>query len=182
MSKLTTRQYAEKLLDRLIELDDTMTAAYYELGQILSAIEHGKLWEILEYQSMAHLVEEELSFTSNTASKYWHTYRHFKRLKYTKLEAIGLIREFSFTRIAEYLPNAQAKVGTRAVRTQIEKILANHRQLNFTVNAEQYEVVQRALRKHGASKSDAGRWEHSSEAFVDIMKEAARKPQLKAVS
>lgn len=181
-NKTTSRQYAATLLDRLISLDDTLTAAYFELGQILSAIEHGKLWDVLEYQSFAHLVEEELSFTSGTAGKYLHTYRHFKRLKYTKAEAIDLIREFSFTRIAEYLPNATMKVGSRAVRTQIDKNLANKRQLNFTVNAKEYEIVQRALRSHGAGQSEGGRWEHSTEAFVACMRDSLAVPKLKAVS
>lgn len=123
-----------------------------------------------------------MSFTSGTAGKYYHTYRHFKRLGYNKTDAIDLIQTFSFTRVAEYLAQAKEKVGKRAVANAIQKNLENKRQINFTVNAEEYELVKRALRKHGAGQSENGRWEHSTEAFVSIMKGEARKPKLKAVS
>lgn len=179
---MSPKEYAANLLDRLISLDDQVTGAFFEMGQILSAVEHGKLWDQLGYQSFAHLVEEEMSFTSGTAGKYLHTYRHFKRLGYKKTEALDLIREFSFTRVAEYLAQAKDKVGKRAVANAIAKNLENKKQLNFTVNAEQYETVKRALRAHGAEQSEGGRWDHSSDAFVDIMKDAARRPKLKAVS
>jgi hypothetical protein len=122
-----------------------------------------------------------MSFTSGTAGKYLHTYRHFKRLGYNKLDALDLIKSFSFTRVAEYLAQAKEKVGKRAVANAIQKNLENKRQINFTVNAEEYELVQRALRRHGATQSDHGRWEHSTEAFVDIVRGAAAKPRLKAV-
>jgi hypothetical protein len=181
MSTMSPKQYATNLLDRLISLDEQVTGAFFEMGQILSAIEHSKIWDILGYESFAHLVEEEMSFTSGTAGKYYHTYRHFKRLGYNKSEALGLIKTFSFTRVAEYLSQAQTKVGTRAVGNAIKKILENKRQINFTVNKEQYEVINRVLRQHGAKQSEGGRWEHSTEAFVDAMK-TAEKPKLKAVA
>jgi hypothetical protein len=182
MSQMTTKQYAENLLDRLISLDDQMTSAFFEMGQILSAIEHGKLYEILGYESFAHLIEEEMSFTSGTAGKYFHTYRHFKRLGYNKTEALAMIKDFSFTRVAEYVSQATTKVSKRAVANAIQRNLDNKRQINFTVNAEEYELVQQALHKNGADITDTGRWLHSSEAFIGIIKDAARKPQLKAVS
>jgi len=178
---LSQKQYATNLLDRLISLDDQVTGAFYEMGQILSAIEHGKLWEMLGYESFAHLVEEEMSFTSGTAGKYYHTYRHFKRLGYNKTEALELIRSFSFTRVAEWAAKAKVKVSKRAVGNAIKKILENKHQINFTVNKDQYEMVNRVLRAHGAEQSDSGRWLYSTDAFVDAMKVADR-PKLKAVS
>jgi hypothetical protein len=178
---MTQQQYASNLLDRLISLDEQVTGAFFEMGQILSAIEHGKLWEMLGYESFAHLVEEEMSFTSGTAGKYLHTYRHFKRLKYTKVEALDLIRSFSFTRVAEWSAKATQKVSKRSVGRAIEKILENKRQINFTVTKEEFELVNRVLRAHGAEESDSGRWIHSTPAFIDAMK-AADRPKLKAVS
>lgn len=182
MTNMTPKQYASNLLDRLISLDEQVTGAFYEMGQILSAIEHGRLFDVLGYESFAHLIEEEMSFTSGTAGKYYHTYRHFKRLHYTKPESLELIKEFSFTRVAEYLPTATQKAGVRAVRNRINELLENKKQINFTVNKAEHEIVKRVLRQHGATANDSsGRWDGSSQAFVDIMKEAARKPQLKAV-
>ena len=57
------KAYANTLLDKLIVLDDQTTGAYYEMGQILAAISSTKLYDVLGYNSMSHLVEEELSFT-----------------------------------------------------------------------------------------------------------------------
>lgn len=138
---------------------------------------------MLGYQSFAHLVEEEMSFTSGTAGKYLHTYRHFKRLGYNKTDALDLIKTFSFTRVAEYMAQAQAKVGKRAVANAIQKNLENKRQINFTVNKEEYALVNRVLRQHGAAQSESGRWEHSTEAFIDVLRDADKpvKPRLKAV-
>jgi len=178
---MSPRQYAENLLDRLISLDEQTTGAFFEMGQIMSSIEHGKLWEILGYQSFGHMITEEMSFTSGTALKYLHTYRHFKRLGYNKTEALNLIYEFSFTRVSEYLPNAKTKVGVRAVGNAIEALLKNKRQINFTVNAEQYEIVKRALEAHGASKQDSGRWDNSTEAFIDCMRAATPATKLRSV-
>jgi len=184
----SARVYATNLLDRLIKLDDEVTGAFFEMGQILSALEHGKLWDILGYQSFAHLVEEEMSFTSGTAGKYLHTYRHFKRLGYNKSESLELIRSFSFTRVAEWAAKATQKVGKRAVGNAIQKILENKHQINFTCNKQEYEDVKRVLKEHGASVDEStGRWTGSTVAFVDVIREASggRLPstrQLRAVS
>ena len=177
---MTQKQYAASLLDRLTSLDEQVTGAFFEMGQILSGIEHGKLWELLGYQSFAHLVEEEMSFTSGSAGKYLHTYRHFKRLSYNKTEALELIRSFSFTRVAEWASTAKVKVSKRSVGNAIKKMLENKHQINFTVNKEEYEMINRVLRAHGAELSDNGRWMYSTGAFVDAMKFADR-PKLKAV-
>ena len=179
---MSQKQYAVNLLDRLISLDDQVTGAFFEMGQILSAIEHGKLWEMVGYESFAHLVEEEMSFTSGTAGKYLHTYRHFKRLGYNKTEALDLIRSFSFTRVSEWAAKAKVKVSKRAVGKAIQKILENKHQINFTVNKEEYEMINRVLRAYGAEQNESGRWMNSTPAFVDAMALAERKPQLKAVS
>jgi hypothetical protein len=178
---MNQKQYAANLLDRLRSLDDQVTGAFFEMGQILSGIEHGKLWELLGYQSFGHLVEEEMSFTAGTAGKYYHTYRHMKRLGYTKVESLDLIRSFSFTRIAEWSAKAKVKVGKRAVGNAIEKILENKHQINFTVNKEEYELINRVLKAYGAEQSESGRWLNSTPAFVDAMA-LAEKPRLRAVS
>lgn len=181
LTTLTSKQYAGRMLDRLVDLDQEVTGAFYEMGQILSSLEHGKLWDLLGYESFTHLVNEEMSFTSGTAGKYLHTYRHFKRLGYNKTDSLDLIRSFSFTRVAEWAAKAPQKVGKRAVGNAIKRNLENRRQINFSVNAEEYARVQRALRKHGAVRTETGRWENSSEAFLDIINGDGNKPLLKAV-
>lgn len=180
---MSPKEYAASLLDRLISLDDQVTGAFFEMGQILSAIEHGKLWDQLGYQSFGHLIEEEMSFTAGTAGKYYHTYRHFKRLNYNKTEALDLIKTFSFTRVAEWAAQAKVKVGKRAVGNAIEKILENKRQINFTLNKENYALVEKALEQFGAEITEEGRWMHSSDALVEIAKATIKPdaPRLRSV-
>ena len=57
------KAYAGKLLDRLKELDYQTVEAYYDMGSIISSMQHGKLYDLLGYSSMGALVEEELTYT-----------------------------------------------------------------------------------------------------------------------
>lgn len=170
-SQIKPAEYAGNLLDRLISLDEQVTGAYFEMGQLLSAIEHGKLWELLGYESFRHVVEEELSFSPNTAAKYLHTYRHFKRLGYTKTESLAMISEFSFTRVSEYVVQAKAKAGIRSIRNAIQRNIENHRQINFTVNKDDYDLICQVLSDHGAFQRDSGRWEGTTDALIDVFRE-----------
>ena len=87
------KAYATKLLDRLIELDYQTVEAYYDMGSIISSMQHGKLYELLDYNSMTELVENELTYTPSTAFKYGQMYRHFRRLHYLKHEAVELLKK-----------------------------------------------------------------------------------------
>ncbi len=168
------KTYAARLLDRLVVLDEQVHAAYYEMGQILSAIAHGKLFKILGYDSLSALIEEELSFSSSQGYKYLHTYRHFNRLGYSKTEALALISDFSFTNMAHYLPGAKAKVGKRAIAAAIDRMLELRRQVNFTLTATELDLLQRALRKFGAEPSEEGRLMGSSDALMRLVRRVMR--------
>ncbi len=176
------KQYAAQLLDRLKHLDYETSSAFYEMGQILSAIAHSKLYDVLGYTSLAELVEEELSFTNTTAYKYLHTYRHFRRLGYTKTEALDLIRTYSFTNVARWLPTATVKVGKRAVGNAVHKMLVERQQINFCLSAEDREYLIKALKQFGAEETDY-RLQHSSEALVALCKAVVGngQPKLKLV-
>ncbi len=87
-------------------MDNVITGAYYDMGRLLSAIKHGKLWETLGYDSMAHLIEEELTFSSNAGHSYINLYRRFQQLGYTQTESLELINEHGITRMGEYLRTA----------------------------------------------------------------------------
>lgn len=159
--------YANAQLNKLKDFDAQTSAAYYDMGQILSAFSHGMLYETLDYESFSQLVEEELSFGAGTAHKYANTYKHFKRLHYNKVESLELIRNHSFTRLAAVLPSINTKIGTRAVKMRIEQ-LGTH-QINFTLNDAEFDAVKVALGKHGAIEAENGRMMHSTEAFMDIL-------------
>lgn len=165
MAQRNTKQYANQLLDRLIELDATLSGAYYEIGRILSAIQHSKLWEILGYPSLTALIEEELTFSAGTGFTYLRAYRRFRQLHYTESEALDLLTEFGIARMSDYLATAKTKVGKRAIANAVEKFKREHQQINFTVDQAGAEKLERVLTKFGAIRSESGRWENSGEAF-----------------
>lgn len=162
--------YAGKLLDQLRELDATVHGAYYDMGRILSSIEHGKLYDALGYDSMGHLIEEELSFSNSQGFRYLHTYRRFKQLGYNKTEALDLINEFSFTHIAKVLPTLKEKVGKRAIGNAIDRLLKEARQINFQLNEKDLNLLIEALTIFGAERHD-GRLMYSSNALIEMCKE-----------
>jgi hypothetical protein len=165
MAQRNTKAYATQLLDRLIELDATLSGAYYEIGRILSAIQHSKLWETLGYESMSGLIEEELTFSPGTGFTYLRAYRRFRQLHYTESEALELLTEFGISRMSDYLASAKVKAGKRAIKNAIEKWQSSHRQINFTVDEAGAAKLERVLKKYGAVRSDNGRWEGSGDAF-----------------
>jgi hypothetical protein len=157
------------MLDKLRELDQLVHGAYYDMGRILSAIAHGKLSDILGYESLGDMIDEELSFSRSQGYRYLHTYRNFRRLGYNKTEALDLINEFSFTYMSKYLPTAQTKVGKRAIRNAIEKLLDKARQINFQLNSTDLLLLVEALRIFGAEPKE-GRLLHSSSALMDMVR------------
>ena len=166
-------QFARKMLDRLIELDYSTVEAYYEMGSIISSMLHGKLFEIIGYGSMSELIEEELSFTANTGLKYGQMYRHFRRLKYSKQEAVGLLQKFGLTHMVDVLPRMTDKIGDRAIRERIKRL--DQHQVNFTLSGAELKKAEAALEKMGAQKSDLGRWLHSSDAFMRMVEKTIKR-------
>ena len=174
------KAYANTLLDKLIVLDDQTTGAYYDMGQILSAIQHGKLFDVLGYNSMHEMVVEELSFTPSTAHRYANTFRHLRRLHYNKAESLSLLKKCGYSHLSDVLPNMKDKIGYRAIRKRIRAL--NQNQINFTVTDKELTETHRALAKMGAVQSDHGRFLNSSQAFMDMVKEVNKRPVLKAVA
>lgn len=174
------KAYVNTLLDKLIVLDDQTTGAYYEMGQILAAISHNNLFDLLGYSSMAHLVEEELSFTSTTGHRYANMFRHFRRLHYNKAESLSLLKKCGFTHLCDVLPGITSKIGERAIAARIKNLNIN--QINFTVTDDELAKCHQALAKMGAMRSDRGRFINSSQAFMDMVAEVNRRPALKAVA
>lgn len=162
------RDQANSLLDSLIALDAEVHGAYYEMGQILSAIEHGGLWDVLEYDSLTHLVEEELSISPSQARRYMNTFRHFKRLGYNKSEALDLMSEFSFTNMSNYLPTAKDKVGKRAIKNAIARMIEEHKQINFQLAGDDLRLLVEVLQSFGAEYTDTGRLMNSSDALMSL--------------
>ena len=162
-------EYAKRMLDQLRDLDATVHGAYWEMGRILSALAHGKLYDLLGYESMGELIDEELSFSPSQGYKYLHTYRHFQRLGYSKTEALEMINDFSFTHMAHYLPKANERVGKRAVKNAISKMLKESRQINFALSESDLTLLVKALKEFGAEPRD-GRLMNSSAALIEMAK------------
>jgi hypothetical protein len=168
-----TEAFARKMLDRLIELDYQTVEAYYEMGSIISSMVHGRLFEVIGYPSMASLIEEELTFSPTTGLKYSKMYRRFRQLKYSKAEAIELLREFGLTHMSAVLPDMKDKIGSRAIRNRIEAL--DDHQINFTLNGHDLRKVNAALKKMGGEQFDEGRWKNSSEAFMRMVRAILKK-------
>ena len=164
---MAQKKYVTKLLDRLIFLDKETTSAYYEMGQILSSFEHGDLYEVVGYESMKHMIEEELSYTPATARSYINLYRDFQRLHYNKTEAITLMQKFGYTNMSKVLAHTNSKLGVRAVKNRIDN-LGEH-QINFTLTDEELDIAHKALVAMGATKTKTGRWMHASDAFMEMV-------------
>jgi len=179
MSDKKSRQYAEQLLDRLIELDRTVSAAYYEMGQLLFSIREGRLYELIGYKSFNELVEEELSFSVATAANYAKVYSDFKRLKYNKTEALIFLENFGLKNIAKILPKTNEKIGVRAMSNRVKAL--DEKQISFWMHEAEYEEVQIALEKMGAIKNETGRYMNSSDALV-AMARKINGTKLKAVA
>lgn len=168
MNNREKRNYATNLLQRLVELDETVHVAYYEMGQILSAFEHGRLFEPLGYDTMGEFIEAELSFSTPTGFSYLRAYRNFKRLGYTKTEALEYIAEFGWTKMSEHLHSADKKLGKRATQNAIDRLYKNRRQVNFCLSADEHALLIEALEEHGAEQMD-DRLNNSSRALAALI-------------
>jgi hypothetical protein len=180
----TDKVYAKKLLERLVELDYQTVEAYYDMGSIISSMQHGKLFDLLDYRHMSELIENELTFSAATGNKYASMYRHFRRLHYLKHEATDLLKKFGLTHMCDVLPGITDKIGSRAIKNRIDAI--DQHQINFTLNGAQLDECHKALAKLGAEQSDGGRYLNSSEAFMNMVDMALAngtvKPKLVAVN
>ena len=166
------RQYAAMMLDKLIQLDKSTQAAYYEMGRILQAFSRDQLYEILGYKSFRAMVDEELSFSYTTAQKYRITYQRFRELKYNKNEAIQLINDFGYTPMSKILPGMKDKLGKRAIRHRIEDI--GEHNLNFLLHEAEYEEALTVFEEFGAVFSDLGRMNNAAETFMEVVRAAAK--------
>lgn len=176
---MTLKLEAQHLLDQLIELDMQTTHAYYEMGRILHALYESRMHEVLGYTSFTHLVEEELSYSQSTAQRYRHIYSQFKRLHYTKTEALKLMQTFGMTHMADVLPGIRNKISPRAIKQHIYEL--DFHQINFQLTTEELAASQRALIKMGAVVTDQGRFLNSSQAYMVMVREINRKsPNKKA--
>lgn len=180
-SKEQERQ-ARALLDRLIELDHQTVEAYYDMGSIISSMQHGELYKLIGYSSMRELIDEELSYTPSTGYKYAIMYRRFRQLKYTKIEAMKLLKKYGISHVYQVLREIKDKIGDRAFGNRVKAIDVHI--IGFQLTGEQLALAHEVLKKFGAMKKNE-RWEHTSEAFIAILEQAtgnnARKPKLVAV-
>ena len=162
------QEHANALLDRLIEIDFQTVEAYYDMGSIISSMQHGKLHKVIGYNSMTELVEEELTYSPASAFKYATMYRHFRRLHYMKHEAIDLLKKFGLTHLSAILPTVNTKIGARAIKARIDNL--DQHQLNFTLTKAELDKAHTALKKFGLIRQgNDGRWLHSSDAFMEMV-------------
>lgn len=165
--------YALKLIDQLKAIDAATNDAYWEMGRILSAIEHGNLFEVA-YDSMTAFCEEELSYTVATARRYLNAYRAAKRLGYSKTATVELFTKHSFTAVSAWLNQAKEKVSLAAAGRQIERVRRSKVIVNFQLTKEDADTVRKVLVEHGAMIGENGRMAGSSAALMDLINNPGR--------
>lgn len=168
--QVTAKEYAKQLLDKLKAIDVQTNRAMYEMGQILSAIDHGKLWKELGYTSTKNLIEEELSFSYSTGNRYLNTYRHLKRLRYKKEEAIKLIHDYSYSAIAQIIAKQKQKPGKRTLVKAVKQYRQNSQAISFILCKADRERLYILLEAFGAERKNRN-WVHVSEALMAIVNE-----------
>lgn len=180
MANATEVKQAQAILDRLVELDAQTVEAYYDMGSLLASIQHGELFKILGYESMTHLIEEELTYSPATAFKYSGVYRRFRQLHYTKVEAVKLLQKHGISPVSRVLMKLKDKVGNRAFAKRVADLDVHV--IGFMLNGEQFARARQILIQHGAIEKNQ-RLDHSSEAFLEILNKVAgkAKPKLTAV-
>lgn len=167
---LTAKQHAAKLLDRLRGIDDKTSAAYYEMGQLLAALDHSSMYAELGYTSTSAMIEEELSFTPSTGVRYMSTYRHLKRLNYNKAESLQLIRKHSFTHVSNILPGIKTKVSNRKISAAVKKDRESSCQINFALSPEDLKKLENLLMAYGAKRAGT-RLLNASDALTQVVDE-----------
>ena len=165
-----TIKYAANLLDSLKTLDIQTQEAYYEMGRMLSAFFHDKLYDLLGYESFKHMVEEELSFSVASAYTYRATYDQFKLLGYNKTEAVELIIEFGFTNMHVVLAEFTQKVSKRTIKAKLKDIETHA--FAFSLDNAAYAEVMEAFVLFGAVFGGKDRMTNASEVFLDIVRTA----------
>lgn len=171
---MKSKHYARQLLDQVVQLDHQTSRAYYDMGKLLVAIRDSQLYELLDYPTFNAMIEAELSFSTNTASKYACMYDHFRRLKYSKIEALQLITNCGYTKLSKILPSLDTKLGVRAIKNRVDSI--DEHQINFTFTTAEYQIVIQALKQHGAYQdSQSKRYANISIALLDLITNTTRK-------
>lgn len=167
-----TTTFAKELLDQLIQLDKTMGTAYYEMGRILASFKRDKLYDLIGYKSFGEMVDEELSFSPNTAQRHILAYEDFQRLHYTKAEALEIIHEFGWTTSNKILHKEKAKLSKKALRKKLDEMDV---QVNFVLSPADYDETYDLFVALGVEVSpETGRWKHSSEVFMSLVRSAAK--------
>jgi hypothetical protein len=147
----SVKQHAGSLLDQLKEFDRATSNAYYEMGQLLSNLDRDDMVQVLGYDSFSALIEEELSYTQTTAMRYRDTYRHFRRLKIKKVEAVGMIQKYGYTHIARVLPKMKQGPGyKRTMAKLVKEDRRTHLQVNFQVTPKEKKQLEDLLLAYGA--------------------------------
>ncbi len=173
-------KYANRMLDKLIKLDEKLVGMHYDMGQILYAIYASNLSDVMGYGSFKDMVEEELTFSVSTAHHYRKLFANFRRLKYPKDKALKLVKKFGMTAMCKVMPHMTASLGDQAIKARIAGLDEN--QINFTLTNAQLKSAHQALHRKGATQSKDGRRIHSSEAFMTMVHEVNAQPALKSVA
>jgi len=157
------KTHATKILNELKALDKSMAAMFYDMGRLLYAL--SDLTDVLGYTSISALIEAELIVKPATGMKYLRTYRHFKRLHYSRKDALALIEDISFTHVAEQIPWMKQRGNSDVVQKRIDA--EDKCFLTFQLSHAQRRKARKVLATYGAPRD--------SENFIRLINKLDKK-------
>ena len=147
----TTKQaYLETIKD-IRSINRDFAAGHYDLSHLIHVLFEAELFKLHpnQYRSRMLYAKEQLPFSYATCQKYLQLWDGFKRLKYTKSEALALMESISWNVVAQEIPYMERKLSIRAFKKRISESGELH-QMVGTFSASDMAKINKVLcDKHG---------------------------------
>lgn len=169
-----TKSYVKQLVNQLYELNANQASGAYEMCQIYAAIKHQRLFTVLGYTSFTQMLsmEETITQSPSTCSKWANFYTTSKEFGYNKKEACEILQHLSVN--AAYgqlcLDTKKTTVGAFVKRCRKDYLDSKY-QINLSYDTqEEINIVEKALKSFGMKLDESGQRQHSSEALLMMAK------------
>lgn len=162
------REMYMSLISKISTVNRQFAEGHYELSQLLNALMENELWKLHPngYTSIRIYCKEQLPFSYSTVQKYRQLYEGFKRLKYSKKEAIQLMTQCSWNLLAQEIPYMEKKLSLRSIN-QLFKDRDLVYQLGICLSSsERKELLGRLERDYGLVISENGHNVNLSESIM----------------
>lgn len=164
-----TKKQVNQLVQQIRELCISSAENAYELAQVLNAVQQGKLFEVVGYESFKDFLDNaDVLMGYSTACKYTQTYRHLVRLKYTRQESTEILGEFGVTGARHLISQMEKKVAISTLRRR--QVAEGSPIINFALAPDEILEVDTALEKYGMRYHDSGQRSGSANALLNLVR------------